>query len=282
MRDRPGPLERAAHEQPARARLDRDVHDPARETRDPLLDRSRRGLQLPAPQLPAHRVQRVERDLPPMHVKPGHDRSRSNAQHKGRAHHRLRGVTPDRCHTVIHGRYLQLRMTGGAGYNRARLQPTSFDTEDRPPAARPTATLRPWLLMSSFFVAPQRRLAIARRPRDHADRAGSAGWRTIAFAQTQRCAPPNRASRAAIAFLWSDRPDAPRAGDAYGDATIAPVLAPGVCAGRSGLPARCAWAPALARLPLSVSGNVAGSRKPSQEWCCFREWAAFQACVPLR
>jgi hypothetical protein len=30
-------------------------------------------------------------------------------------------------------------------------------------------------------------------------------------------APPNRASRATIAFLESDRPDAPRAGDAYGD-----------------------------------------------------------------
>src|SRR5438309_8585073 len=30
-------------------------------------------------------------------------------------------------------------------------------------------------------------------------------------------APPNRASRATIAFLESDRPGAPRAGDAYGD-----------------------------------------------------------------
>ena len=29
-------------------------------------------------------------------------------------------------------------------------------------------------------------------------------------------APPNRASRATIAFLESDRPGAPRAGDAYG------------------------------------------------------------------
>ena len=100
-----------------------------------------------------------------------------------------------------------------------------------------------------------------RRPRDHADRAGSAGWRTIAVAQTQRCAPPNRASRTAIAFR-SDRPDAPRAGDAYGDATIAPVRAPGACAGRSGLPARCAWAPALARLPLSWRGDAGRAQRP--------------------
>jgi hypothetical protein len=28
-------------------------------------------------------------------------------------------------------------MTGGAGCNRARLQPKSFDTEGRPPAANP-------------------------------------------------------------------------------------------------------------------------------------------------
>src|SRR5437764_3425998 len=33
-------------------------------------------------------------------------------------------------------------------------------------------------------------------------------------------APPNRASRATIAFLESDRPGAPRAGDAYGDKSI--------------------------------------------------------------
>jgi hypothetical protein len=35
-------------------------------------------------------------------------------------------------------------------------------------------------------------------------------------------APPNRASRATIAFLQSDRPDATRAGDAYGDIAIVP------------------------------------------------------------
>jgi hypothetical protein len=39
-------------------------------------------------------------------------------------------------------------------------------------------------------------------------------------------APPNRARRATIAFLESDRPDAPRAGDAYGDVRIARGAAP--------------------------------------------------------
>ena len=35
-----------------------------------------------------------------------------------------------------------IRMTGGAGCNRARLQAKSFDTEGRPPATSPAATLR--------------------------------------------------------------------------------------------------------------------------------------------
>jgi hypothetical protein len=34
-------------------------------------------------------------------------------------------------------------------------------------------------------------------------------------------APPNGASRATIAFLESDRPNTPRAGDAYGDVPVA-------------------------------------------------------------
>ena len=72
----------------------------------------------------------------------------------------------------------------------------------------------------------------------------------------RRTAPAARRSHS-----WSDRPDAPRAGDAYGDATIAPVRAPGVCAGRSGLPARCAWAPALARLPLSWRGDAGRAQR---------------------
>jgi hypothetical protein len=44
-------------------------------------------------------------------------------------------------------------MTGGAGCNRARLQPKSFDTEDRPPSGRSTATPRTRLLMSSFVLS---------------------------------------------------------------------------------------------------------------------------------
>ena len=114
VRHRPGPLQAPADKQPARARLNRDMDLPARETIHPLLNGSLGGLELTAPHLTGHGVQRVKRDLPTMHIKPGDDRARSNAEHKRGAQHRLRGVTPDRCHTVIHGRYLQLRMTGGA------------------------------------------------------------------------------------------------------------------------------------------------------------------------
>ena len=114
VRHRPGPLQAPADKQPARARLNRDMDLPPREPIHPLPNRSRSGLQLTAPQLTGHGVQRVNRDLPTMHITPGDDRPRGNAQHEGGAQHRLRGVTPDRCHTVIHGRYLQLRMTGGA------------------------------------------------------------------------------------------------------------------------------------------------------------------------
>jgi hypothetical protein len=39
-------------------------------------------------------------------------------------------------------------------------------------------------------------------------------------------ASPNRASRATIAFLESNRPDAPGPGDAYGDEAIAPLWCP--------------------------------------------------------
>jgi hypothetical protein len=69
MRDRATALERPAHEQPARARLHRDMNHPAREPRDPFLDRRRRGLQLPAQHLAGHGIQRVDGDLPAMHVK---------------------------------------------------------------------------------------------------------------------------------------------------------------------------------------------------------------------
>ncbi len=55
-----------------------------------------------------------------------------------------------------------IRMTGGAGCNRARLQSTSFDTEGRPPAPDSTATPRTRaLLMSALNLAFPR---VARLP----------------------------------------------------------------------------------------------------------------------
>jgi hypothetical protein len=47
----------------------------------------------------------------------------------------------------------------------------------------------------------------------------------VQFAQLSDAAPANRARRATIAFLESDRPDPHRAGDAFGDESIAPVRA---------------------------------------------------------
>jgi len=154
VRDRSCVLERPAHKQPASARLGRDVHDPTWDPLHPPLDRRRRGIKLTVPQLAGRGIQRVERDLATMHVETRDDCSRSDAENKGRAHHRLRRVTPDRCHTVIHGRYLQLRMTGERG-----LQPrhaisqrrSTRRTGDLPPGQ--PGTLRPWLLMSSFGLS---------------------------------------------------------------------------------------------------------------------------------
>jgi hypothetical protein len=54
-------------------------------------------------------------------------------------------------------------MTSGHGSNRARLQPTAFDTEDRPPATSPNRNgTNPDLLMSSLIVsgAPEAPLLI--------------------------------------------------------------------------------------------------------------------------
>jgi hypothetical protein len=47
-----------------------------------------------------------------------------------------------------------------------------------------------------------------------------------------------------------------RIGERFGDAAIAPLWCAWRRAGRSGLPARCAWAPALAWLALSDSGSL--------------------------
>jgi hypothetical protein len=67
----------------------------------------------------------------------------------------------------------------------------------------------------------------------------------------------DRTSQATIAFLESDRPDRPTVDDPYGDAAIAPVRCAWRRAGRSVLPARWAWAPARAWLPLSARSSVA-------------------------
>lgn len=53
--------------------------------------------------LAGRRIQRVDGDLPPVHIKPSHDRSRLLAQHELCARQRA-GVMPARCHTVTHGR----------------------------------------------------------------------------------------------------------------------------------------------------------------------------------
>ena len=126
------------------------MHLPAREPADPPLDRCRGRLELPAPQLAAHRVQRVERDLPTMHIKASHDRSGRDPERERRAQHRLGSVTPDRSHTVIHGRYLQLRMSGGRGL-QPRTPSTNVVRHGGPTTCRrPHRTPRTWLLMSSL------------------------------------------------------------------------------------------------------------------------------------
>jgi hypothetical protein len=76
------------------------------------------------------------------------------------------------------------------------------------------------------------------------------------------------------------RPARPHvADDRVGDAAIAPVRCAWRRAGRSGLPARCAWAPALARLPLSGSRSFGARQNPRRECCWFVE-AAVTAGLP--
>jgi hypothetical protein len=71
VRDRAGTLKRLADEQPAGARLDRDVDLAAREPTDPPFDRRPCGLDPTARELTSLGIQRVERDLRAMHIKPG-------------------------------------------------------------------------------------------------------------------------------------------------------------------------------------------------------------------
>jgi hypothetical protein len=63
----------------------------------------------------------------------------------------------------------------------------------------------------------QRSVYAAGRPLRQQSKCQRADRLTAAPAQLSGAAPPNRASRATIASLPSDRPDAARTGDAYGD-----------------------------------------------------------------
>jgi hypothetical protein len=62
--------------------------------------------------------------------------------------------------------------------------------------------------------------------------------RAIGFARTQRCGSAGLRPPAAIEFLESDRPDAPRAGDAYRDEGVASASTGGPLLGheRAGRP----------------------------------------------
>jgi hypothetical protein len=66
--------QRLAHEQPARAGLERDVDPPALEAPDPAAHGLRVRRNAPTVDLARFRVERVEGDLSPVHVKPGYDR----------------------------------------------------------------------------------------------------------------------------------------------------------------------------------------------------------------
>ena len=66
--------QRLAHEQPARAGLDRHLDPPAREAPDPTAHRLRVRRNAPTVDLARLRVERVEGDLSSVHVKPGYDR----------------------------------------------------------------------------------------------------------------------------------------------------------------------------------------------------------------
>jgi hypothetical protein len=66
--------ERLANEQPARARLDRDMHLLAGKAPNPLANTLRCSANPATPKLSRLAVQSVESDLRSMHIKPGYDR----------------------------------------------------------------------------------------------------------------------------------------------------------------------------------------------------------------
>src|SRR5439155_25179763 len=69
-----GTLKRAGNEQPARARLERDVHPATLEACGPALYGARRRVDPSAYELARVGVQSVKCDLPTVHVKASYDR----------------------------------------------------------------------------------------------------------------------------------------------------------------------------------------------------------------
>ena len=69
-----GTLKRAGDEQPACARLERDLHLAALKALRPVLDRDGRRVYPSAHELTGVGVQSVECDLPAVHVKASYDR----------------------------------------------------------------------------------------------------------------------------------------------------------------------------------------------------------------
>ena len=90
-------------------------------------------------------------------------------------------------------------------------------------------------------------------------------WETPGSAQTHRCASrPNRATRATIAFPESDRPDRPRAGDAYATASVvSPRLADGCFSPAMQKPSRSRPASAALSLHYGVGRPPARSDRPA-------------------
>ncbi|HEY6694427.1 MAG TPA: hypothetical protein VI006_16365 [Solirubrobacteraceae bacterium] len=74
MRHRARGDQRVTDKQPPGAGLHRDIDLARIEALDPAGDGRRRGVNPTAAHLPRARVERVERDLPAMHIKPGYDR----------------------------------------------------------------------------------------------------------------------------------------------------------------------------------------------------------------
>ena len=117
-----------------------DLHHPAGKPNHPLLDRRRRRLDLPPPHLAGRGIQAStvicrRCTSNPATTAPGSSPTTNGAHVTTPA-----SRPPDAIPSLTVGP--PIRMTGGAGCNRARLQPKSFDTEGRPPASASEATRR--------------------------------------------------------------------------------------------------------------------------------------------